>query len=305
MKVVGIGGGHGLSRGLAALRHLGEQPTAVVTVADDGGSSGRLREEHDIVALGDMRMALFTLAEDTELVAVLAHRFEAGALEGHALGNLFLLSLLDLAGGDLVRALDHAATLLRCRGRVLPATTETVQLRARVAGEEVGGQVSVATARGAVERVWLTPDAPAACEEAVAAIENADAIVLGPGSLFTSILATLAVPGIARAVAAASGRVVYVANLLTQPGETSDLTSAEHVEALVRHVPDLRLDAVVLHDGPAARGHGLPLGTALDHPAVDRVVCADVALRTDVGDVVGSHDPQRLAVALEVALDRT
>lgn len=299
---MGIGGGHGLSRALAALRRLGHRPTAVVTVADDGGSSGRLREEHGVVALGDMRMALFTLAGDAELAAVFEHRFRAGELEGHAMGNLFLLAMLEVTGGDLLRALDRAAMLLDCQGRVLPCTNQAVRLCACVGGEEVGGQVRVATAEGTVERVWLSPERPVACPEAVAAIEEADAIVLGPGSLFTSILATLAVPGIADAVVRCDARIVYVANLLTQRGETSDLDATAHVEALARHVPGLHLDVVLLHDGPSARGPGRGLGTTVHHPAAGRVVVADMALRHRDGRATGTHDPLRLARALEPIL---
>lgn len=298
MNVVGVGGGHGLSRALAALRLRNERPTAVVTVADDGGSSGRLREEYGVVALGDMRMALYTLAEHAGLAPLVQHRFGAGELKGHALGNLVLLALLESCDGDLVVALDQAATLLQCAGRVLPATTQAVQLHAQVGNHEVGGQVRVATASEPVRRVWLEPEAPEACAEAVEALENADVVVLGPGSLFTSILATLLVPGIATALTTGDARVVLVGNLLTQPGETSDFDATAHIEALVAHVPNLRLDAVLLHDGPAIDGSGQPLGTAVDHPAVDRVVTADLALRGPAGEALAIHDPQRLADAL-------
>jgi uncharacterized cofD-like protein len=136
----------------------------------------------------------------------------------------------------------------------------------------------------------------------VAAIAAADVVLLGPGSLFTSVLATLAVPGIAAAVCQTSARVVYVANLLTQPGETAEFDAAAHVDALVRHVPGLRLDAVLVHDGPAPGGSGRPLGVQLRHPAVAEVVCADVATRAADGSVTGTHDPRRLAAALEPLL---
>ncbi len=297
MNVVGIGGGHGLSRALTALRLLGERPTAVVTVADDGGSSGRLRQEHGVVALGDLRMALSALADGDALAEVFQHRFGAGELKGHALGNLVLLALLERSDGDLVAALDRAAALLRCRGRVLPSTTEPVQLAGCVGGREVDGQVRLTTATDRVERVWLEPSQPVAPEAAVAAITDAELVVLGPGSLFTSILAALLVPGIGAAVVATQAPVVLACNLLTQPGETSDLDVAAHVDALIAHVPGLVLDAVLLHDGPVCAGPGTPLGTDLDHPAVRRVVRADLALRRD-GAVTGMHDPQRLADAL-------
>ena len=297
MNVVGLGGGHGLARALAALRLLGEHPTAVVTVADDGGSSGRLREDHGVVALGDLRMALYTLAQNADLAPVFQHRFDAGDLKDHALGNLVLLALIERNGGDLVAALDDAATLLNCAGRVLPTTTSAVQLRAQVGDHEVGGQVQVATADGPVRRVWLEPESPEACPEALEVIAGADVVVLGPGSLFTSVIATLLVPGIARAVTRAA-RVVAVANLLTQPGETSDFDLAAHLDALAGHVPGLRIDALLVHAGPQVHGAGRPIGAIESHPAVGTIVRADLALRSAEGTVTGSHDPQRLGDAM-------
>lgn len=304
MNVVGIGGGHGLSRALAAVKLLGEEPTAVVTVADDGGSSGRLREAYGVVALGDLRMALIALARHAGLAPLFQHRFSGGDLKGHAVGNLLLLALIEAHHGNLVAALDAAAELLQCEGRVLPSTTEPVQLHAQVGNYEVGGQVSVATAQDPVGRVWLEPGAPEACPEAVSAIEEADVVLLGPGSLFTSVLAALLVPGIGAAVASSDAEIVLIANLLTQPGETSEFDGNAHVEALVSHVPGLTLDAVVLHDGPVVGGSGRPLGTQLSHHAVAQLVCADVALRSPEGSVTGMHDPQRLAAALRPVLGR-
>jgi uncharacterized cofD-like protein len=298
VNVVGIGGGHGLSRALAALRQLDIAPTAIVTVADDGGSSGRLREQHGVIALGDMRRALHTLARQDDLAGLFDHRFQRGELEGHALGNLLLLGLLERCGGDVVAGLDRAAALLGCAGRVLPCTVEPVQLRARVGGRDVAGQVRVATAAEPVERVWLEPAEPEACAEAVAALVAADLVVLGPGSLFTSIIAALLVPGIAQALARTAARTVLVANLLTQQGETAEFDAKAHVDALLDHVPGLRLDAVVLHDGPPPIGPGRPLGAVLAHPATGRVLAADVAARRADGSVAGVHDPHRLAGAL-------
>lgn len=301
MKLVGIGGGHGLSNALSAMRLLGHAPTAVVTVADDGGSSGRLREEHGVVALGDLRMALFTLATDDRLAPLLQHRFAEGELQGHALGNLFLLALLERHDGDVVQALDEAAALLRCQGRVLPATTERVHLWGCVAGQEVGGQVRVATADGPIEKVWLDPARPAACEEAVAAIAAADAVVLGPGSLFTSILAALLVPGIAAAVANAQ-RVIVPGNVLAQPGEAGEFDTRAHIDALVAHVPDLVIDTLLLHDGPHAKGMGRPLQGVDAHPAVRTIARHDLIARHPDGTPEATHDPKRLAVALDAIL---
>lgn len=302
--VVAIGGGHGLARGLQALRRLDVEPTAVVTVADDGGSSGRLRRELDIIAPGDLRMALLTLARNRSLADVLAHRFARGQLAGHALGNLLLVALAEQAGGDFIRGLHAAARLLDCAGRVWPSTGDPVQLKARVEGQQVEGQVRVATARGSIERIWLEPSAPVACHEAVRALQSADLVVLGPGSLFTSVIAPLLVPGIAQALTAGSVPIVYVANILTQPGETSGMDAAAHVRALPAHVPGLVLDAVILHDGPAAAGEGDAVGADLADAEVPTVVRADVVAREADGRIGWGHDPERLAGALAPLVER-
>lgn len=303
-QVVAIGGGHGLARALQALRRLDAATTAVVTVADDGGSSGRLRRELDIIAPGDLRMALLTLAGNRRLAAVLEHRFTRGQLSGHALGNLLLVALAEQADGDFLAALDAAAQLLDCAGRVWPSTTESVQLKAQVAGDQVEGQVQVATADGRIERIWLEPTAPSACRQALEAIGTADVVMLGPGSLFTSVIANLLVPGIAAAVASGPAPVVYVANILTQPGETRGLDAGGHVGALLGQVPGLVVDAVILHDGPTGVGGGDSLGTDLGECEVPLVVRADVAARGADGHVTSGHDPQRLAEAMTTLFGR-
>ncbi|HEY8341047.1 MAG TPA: uridine diphosphate-N-acetylglucosamine-binding protein YvcK [Egibacteraceae bacterium] len=302
-RVVAVGGGHGLSRALAALRHLDVDATAVVTVADDGGSSGRLRRDLGVIPPGDLRMALLALARRRDLADLFGHRFSRGELAGHALGNLALVALAEQTGGDFVAALDRAAAMLDCCGRVLPATLAPVQLKARVSGAQVEGQRRVTRSGGRVERVWLEPGDPPVCEEAAAAVRAADAIVLGPGSLYTSVIAALLVPGLAAAIAAASAPVVYIGNLRTQPGETTGLNADGHVAALRAHVPGLRLDVAVIHRGPvASQGPGEPLGE-LDDTAVGRVVAADIAARDPDGSVSDGHDPERLAAVLGAVLD--
>lgn len=298
--VVAVGGGHGLAQALAALRLLDQWPTAVVTTADDGGSSGRLRRDLGIIAPGDLRMALLTLARNDRLAAILKHRFQGGQLEGHALGNLFLVALAEQAGGDFVAGLDAAGLLLDCAGRVLPSTTASVQLKARVAGEEVGGQVSVATASGRVERVWLEPEKAAGTHEAVQALRHAEAVVLGPGSLFTSIIAVLLVPDLAHALVTGGARAIYLGNIRTQPGETAGLTASDHVGALLEHVPGLRLHATVLHDGAVPDGQAL--GTNVVPGTAGTVLTADLAARDGQGRATAAHDPQRLAQVLEQLL---
>lgn len=296
-RVVAIGGGHGLDCSLRALRQLGAAPTAVVTAADDGGSSGRLRRDLGIIALGDARMALCALAQRGDLAALLHHRFGRGELTGHALGNLAIVAAVE-RDADVVAGLDALADVLACQGRALPATDQSVQLKARIAGRQVEGQARVTKAGGRVEQVWLEPSAPRAVAAAVEAVCHADLVVLGPGSLFTSVIATLLVPELGRAVAAASGHTVHVLNVSTQPGETAGVDAAGHLRALATHVPGLRLDGAVVHHGPVPVG-AEPLGGELGDMAPARVVHADVLARDENGACAHGHDVAALAAALE------
>jgi uncharacterized cofD-like protein len=298
-RAVAIGGGHGLSRSLDALARIVDHVTAVVTVADDGGSSGRLRRDHDVVAPGDLRMALATLARDRALAEIVQYRFERGELAGHSLGNLVMVALQDLAAGDIVEALDRMAQVLDVPGRVLPCTTVPLTLHACTADEEVAGQVAVATTPR-LERVWLEPVSPPATPAVVAAIRRADLIVLGPGSLYTSILPNLLVPGVARAVAAANCPVVLVANLREQPGETEGMSLEDHLAAFVMHVPDVEVDVLLAHEGsgPVGGGDAMEVDERALASYVGRVVTADLHDGSD------GHDPAVLARRLAELLGR-
>ena len=301
-RIVAIGGGHGLSRVLLACRRMGVAPTAVVTVADDGGSSGRLRRDLGIIALGDLRMALLALARAEPLADVLAHRFERGHLEGHALGNLLLVALTEGTRGDVVAALRRAEALLDCAGSVLPSTLEPVHIAARVAGARVSGQATITRTRGRLESIWLEPHDPPACADAVAAVEAADAVVLGPGSLYTSVIVNLLVPDLRRAVCASDARLVHVANVHAPPGETSHLSLGEHVEQLHAALGQRCVDVVVMHDGPRPDDPGTPLSPAGDLADVACTVTADLLTRDDDGHIGAAHDPGRLAAVLARAL---
>lgn len=302
-RVVAVGGGHGLAEALRALRLAGVAPTAVVTVADDGGSSGRLRRDLDIIAPGDLRMALLALARNTLLADALGHRFQRGHLQGHPLGNLLLVGLAEQAGGAFLPALRRAGELLDCEGAVLPSTTEAVQLHAQVSGRRIDGQAQVTSSAGCVERMWLEPGDPPACQEAVDAILAADAVVLGPGSLFTSVIVNLLVPDLTRALRRTPARLFYIANVLTQPGETAGLDLPAHVDAVLAHLDGRDLDAVVVHDGPPGQGPGEPVGATLRSERVRQVVLADVVRRHPDGRPGGGHDPERLRAALVPLLD--
>ena len=258
-RVVAIGGGHGLAATLRATRTYAGEITAVVSVADDGGSTGRLRAAQERPAPGDLRKCLVALADESSLLTrALEHRFGSGELDGHAFGNLMIVALAE-TDGDLVAALDEVGRVLQTAGRVLPATVESVELQAsRHSGDVVEGQVAVGSSTE-LSTVRLVPDQAPACPQAVRAIQVADQIVLGPGSLFTSVLAATAVDGIRAAVVESDAQFVYVCNLQPQQPETEGYGVAEHVEALARHglVPD-----VVLYD-PDAIGDADGIGTAV------------------------------------------
>ena len=292
-QVVALGGGHGLSATLTALRLLGADPTAVVTMADDGGSSGRLRRDLGLPPPGDLRMALLALADaEAEVRELFAYRFQQGDLAGHNLGNLILAALAELRG-DFLGALELASRWLRVRGRALPSTLVPVRLRGRVEGQVVEGQVAIRDAWGRVEEVWLEPRRPSALPEAVAAVLQADLVLLGPGSIFTSVVPNLLVPELGAAIAAASQRVVYLCNLEPQPGETSGFSPEAHLAALLAHCPGLRIP-VVLCQRPAT-------GAAMEREAAAFAELGARVLHADLADPVqpGRHDPTRLAVALK------
>ena len=244
-RIAAVGGGHGLAATLCAARQLADELTAVVAVADDGGSTGRLRAAVDLPALGDLRKALVALADPASpLAGAMQHRFVAGDIKGHAMGNLLIAALAETEG-DLLTALEQVGAMVGAVGTVLPATAEPVELRATtVEGRTVDGQVEIQSTPG-IDTVRLVPETPGAPTAAVEAISNADLVVLGPGSLFTSVLAATVVPGIGTALGRRSGTLVYVCNLQPQPGETSDYTVDDHIAALGRH--DLEPD-VVLYD---------------------------------------------------------
>ncbi|MEO7837315.1 MAG: uridine diphosphate-N-acetylglucosamine-binding protein YvcK [Acidimicrobiales bacterium] len=257
-KVVALGGGHGLAATLQAVRGYAGHVTAVVSVADDGGSSGRLREALHVPPPGDLRRCLVALGDpDSVWAKAFEHRFGAGELNGHALGNLIIAGLVETAG-DFLEALDEAGRLVGAVGRVLPATTTSVVLKAEAGGAAVEGQVAVATA-GRITRVSLVPPDPEAPRAALEAIAAADQVVLGPGSLYTSVLAVTAVPGIASALADTPARKVYVCNLRPQEPETAGYDVAAHMKALLAH--GVKVDTVLFDPAQMVIG-ALPLGLA-------------------------------------------
>ena len=299
-RVVALGGGHGLSASLTALRRITDRLTAVVTVADDGGSSGRLREEFNILPPGDLRMALAALCSDDHAgrtwANVLQSRFTGeGSLGGHAIGNLLIAGLWQQFD-DPVEGLDMVGDLLRTRGRVLPMSSIPLEIEADVVGldpfapDEVctlSGQATVAKSRATVQGVRLVPSAPPARAEAVEAIAQADSVVLGPGSWFTSVIPHLLVPDLAKAILETKAQRILVLNVAPAE-ETDGFSASRHIELLADHAPGLRLDVVIADQRFADTDRHLESYVA---SLGGRVVRADVAVRGGAA----LHDTNRLA----------
>jgi uncharacterized cofD-like protein len=300
-SVVALGGGHGLAASLTALRGVTTDLTAVVTVADNGGSSGRLRDEFGVLPPGDLRMALAALCGDDRWgqtwARVLQHRFASeGEMDGHSLGNLLIVTLWDLLD-DHVDGLDWVAGLLGARGRVLPMALTPLDITAEVRGagpdpdavSTVQGQVEVATTTGEVLSVNLVPGDAAACPEAVAAIGQADWVVIGPGSWYSSVIPHLLVPGLRDALCSTPGRVIVSMNLEPHTDETRGYDLADHLDVLLKHAPDLRVDTVLVDP------------TAVRDSARLREAVVAAGARLDVAEVAsdqpGVHDAQKLAAA--------
>ncbi|NPV69619.1 MAG: YvcK family protein [Firmicutes bacterium] len=298
-RIVAIGGGSGLSVLLRGLKEYTNNITAIVTVADDGGSSGRLRRDIGMLPPGDVRNCLVALADTEPLMeALFQHRFRKGELRGHSFGNLFLAAMTEMTG-DFEEAVRQSSKVLAIRGRVLPSTLENVTLCAEVAGGNVvRGESSIPQPGRQIRRVFLDPPDPQPLPEAIRAIEEADAIVIGPGSLYTSIMPNLSVRGIAEAVRRSKALRIYVCNVMTQPGETDGYDAAAHVLAVAGALGEDAIDAVVcnseeapeparrryLEQGAVPVGGDVELGgaTVVSKPLVTR------------GDYV-RHDPHELA----------
>lgn len=316
-RIVTLGGGTGLSTLLRGLRSicfpagqreflaaLRDRLTAVVTVADDGGSSGVLRQAYPILAPGDIRNCLLALAgEESVLPALFNFRFNGG-VDGHSLGNLILTALAELES-DFTRAVEKAGEILKVCGCVLPATVDNVAIQAEFAdGSRVLGESKISAARRRIHRVSLVPPDSRALPQAVDAIAQADLVVIGPGSLYTSLLPTLLVPGIAEAIAASRARVVLVMNLMTEPGETDGYGPKDFLRAIRLHTPRLPLHFLLINNAPipvqvaeryAAEG-AKPISA--DYRRVARLGCLPVLC-----DLLGSgaqirHDPEKLARAV-------
>jgi uncharacterized cofD-like protein len=312
LRVVAIGGGTGLSALLQGLKRYSKilDIAAVVTVSDDGGSSGRLRREFDVLPPGDIRNCMVALSEDSALLSRLfQYRFDGGrGLKGHSFGNLFLMALTRVTG-DFPEAVRASSEVLNIAGRIYPATAENVVLEATLAdGSKVAGETRISRSRSRIKSVRLLPRKAQPLDATLQAIADADVITLGPGSLFTSVVPNLLVDGISAAIRRSPAVKAYFVNLMWQPGETTNFTASEHIRALHRHARCKLLDYAVVNIRPIqpalkrryARQEALPVVNDLD-------VLFKMGLKVMAGNLVGNadavrHDPEATAkVVLRLA----
>lgn len=305
-RIVAIGGGTGLPVLLRGLKNYTDNLTAIVTMADDGGSSGRLRSEMGLLPPGDIRNCLVALADDESLMSSLfQYRFTEGSLAGHSFGNLFLAALTRVTG-DFQEAVRASGDFLKSRGRVLPASLDMISLSAQLDnGREVSGQSLITNSQRSCRRLWLDPGTAEPAGEVIKALEEADLIVIGPGSLFTSIIPVLLIRKISQTVAAARCPRLFVCNVMTQPGETGGFTAANHVQALQAHAGEDVLDMVLVNTNEApseivqsymAEGASPVL---IDEPALKSLGVNVIG--AEIGFVSGDwfrHDGGRLAAAV-------
>jgi uncharacterized cofD-like protein len=304
-KIVVVGGGTGLSTMLRGLKKITTNVTAVVTVSDDGGSSGRLQKELGVLPPGDIRNCLVALADDEALVTELfQYRFMEGeGLSGHSFGNLFLAAMTGITG-NFDKAVKESSRVLNVKGRVLPSTLAVVRLCAKlVDGREIEGESNIPEARGQIDRVFLDPPYAAPLEEVVTAIRGADAIVLGPGSLYTSIMPNLLVDRVGREIEAASAVKIYVCNVMTQPGETDGYTASAHVRALLRGADANVCEVVVVNDELPRKLREAYADEGQLPVAVDEEQLRSLGVRVVRANVISEtqtvrHDSDRLAAVV-------
>ena len=307
-KVVAIGGGTGLSMLLRGIKKYTNNITAVVTVGDDGGSSGRLREEMGILPPGDIRNCIAALADDEDLITELfQYRFKNGeGLAGHSFGNLFLTALCAITG-NMVKAVKESANVLNIRGVVLPTTLDDMKLAAEFEdGSIVKGESNIPEEHKKIKRLFTEPADCKALPEALHAIANADLIILGPGSLYTSVIPNLLVKGIAEAIEQSKAKKIYVCNIMTQPGETDDYSVASHVNALLNHAGGHRiLDAVLVNNSlPAkisegyAKSGSIPVRLDMENIAPTGVAVVSQKLIQENKEGLVRHSSHRVARAV-------
>jgi uncharacterized cofD-like protein len=310
-KIVTIGGGTGLATMLRGLKKHTSNLSAVVTVSDDGGSSGRLQKELGVLPPGDIRNCLVALADDEALVTDLfRYRFTEGdGLAGHSFGNLFLAAMTGITG-NFDDAIKVSSRVLNIKGRVLPATLAVAQLCAKLKnGATVEGESNISQSRSPIDSVYLNPPYAQPLDEAISAIRDADAIVLGPGSLYTSILPNLLVQRIAKEIEASNAVKIYVCNVMTQPGETSGYTASRHVEALIANAKARVCDIVIVNDELPRKLLDLYAGEQQLPVVVDKARLDRIGMQTVRASVISEtdtvrHDPEKLAAVVIGVIDQ-
>jgi uncharacterized cofD-like protein len=307
-RVVAIGGGTGLSTLLRGLKSHTSNITAIVTVTDDGGSSGKLIRDKGMIPPGDIRNCLVALADaEKSMTDLFQHRFknDSGSLSGHSMGNLLIAALVDQAHGDFEKAIEIASDVLAIRGRVVPSTLSHVHLRAELEdGSEVSGETAIVAQGKRIKRIYLQPEECDPTREALEAIRTADLIVIGPGSVYTSVIPNLLVRGIAEALRETKALRIYICNVMTQPGESDSFTASEHVNAILNNVDGRAFDYVLVNKAlPTAESltKYAEVGQQFVEPDIDRIramgirpVASDLMSETDVV----RHDPVKLAARL-------
>ena len=307
-KIVAIGGGTGLSMLLKGIKKYTNNITAIVTVGDDGGSSGRLREEMGILPPGDIRNCIAALADDEGLITKLfQYRFKTGeGLEGHSFGNLFLTALCSITG-NMFNAVKESSNVLNIRGVVLPATLDDMKLAAELEdGRFIEGESSIPEAHGKIKRLYTQPDVCEALPEVISAIQSADLIILGPGSLYTSVIPNLLVSGVVDAIMESTAKKIYVCNIMTQPGETTDYTVASHVNALISHAGGRKIiDAVLVNNSLPenmsenyAKAGSVPVKLDMENLAPTGVTVVSQKLLTENKEGLVRHSSHRVARAV-------
>lgn len=313
-RIVAMGGGTGLSTLLRGLKHHSSNITAVVTVTDDGGSSGRLIQDKGMIPPGDIRNCLVALSDaEKAMTDLFQHRFrgDSGSLSGHAIGNLLIAAMVDQANGDFEKAVQTASDVLAIRGRVVPATLDHVRLRALFEdGTEACGETKIVETNKRIRKIFLDPENCRAHKGAIEAIRTADLVCIGPGSVYTSVIPNLLVPGIAEALKETKAPKVYICNVMTQPGESDGFTAADHVRAILNCAEARVFDYVLINTGTPseqALDKYRASGSELVEPDADRirqmglrVLRADITSETDVV----RHDPMKVVARLLALLNR-
>lgn len=307
-RIVALGGGTGLSTLLRGLKHHSSNITAVVTVTDDGGSSGRLVQDKGMIPPGDIRNCLVALSDaEKAMTDLFQHRFkdDSGSLSGHSIGNLFIAGLVDQAKGNFEKAVQVASDILAIRGRVVPATLEQVTLRAELEdGTEVCGETNIVRSGRRIAKLHLNPGAPTAHRAAIDAIRTADLVCIGPGSVYTSVIPNLLVPGIAEALLEAKCPRVYICNVMTQPGESDDFSASQHVKTILDCTGERVFDTVLINTGVPSESlleKYASAGSHLVEADTDRI--RSLGIKVLPGNFMSEtdvvrHDPMKVAARL-------